>query len=46
MGMQVVEVGELQIPQEVLGKLTESMAQLYRCIPIHFEGPRLTVATW
>ena len=26
-------------------KITESMAQLYRVIPIHFEGNRLTVAT-
>src|SRR6187401_688212 len=45
MGMKVVDIGELTIPQDVLKKLTESMAQLYRAIPIHFEGNRLTVAT-
>jgi type IV pilus assembly protein PilB len=45
MGMQVVDLEEIQIPPEVLSKLTESMAQLYRTIPIHFEGNRLTVAT-
>jgi type IV pilus assembly protein PilB len=45
MGMQVVELGDTVIPHEVLNKMTESMAQLYRAIPIHFEGKRLTVAT-
>src|SRR5882672_5114512 len=45
MGMQVVELGDTVIPHEVVGKMTESMAQLYRAIPIHFEGKRLTVAT-
>ena len=44
MGMQVVELGDYQIPPDVLKKLTESMAQLYRAVPIHFEGNRLTVA--
>ena len=45
MGMQVVELGDIQIPADVLKKLTESMAQLYRTVPIRFEGNRLTVAT-
>jgi type IV pilus assembly protein PilB len=45
MGMQVVELAETVIPHEVINKMTESMAQLYRAIPIHFEGNRLTVAT-
>jgi type IV pilus assembly protein PilB len=45
MGMQVIELGEMNIPPEVLNKVTESMAQLYRVVPIHFEGNRLTVAT-
>jgi type IV pilus assembly protein PilB len=45
MGMQVVELGDIQIPTDVLKKLTESMAQLYRTVPIRFEGNRLTVAT-
>src|SRR5437763_15927020 len=45
MGMQVVELGDTVIPHEVVSKMTESMAQLYRAIPIHFEANRLTVAT-
>jgi type IV pilus assembly protein PilB len=45
MGMQVVELGDTIIPHEVINKMTESMAQLYRAVPIHFEGNRLTVAT-
>jgi type IV pilus assembly protein PilB len=45
MGMQVVELADITIPHEVLAKVTESMAQLYRVVPIHFEGNRLTVAT-
>jgi type IV pilus assembly protein PilB len=45
MGMKVVDIGELTIPADVLKKMSESMAQLYRAIPIHFEGNRLTVAT-
>jgi type IV pilus assembly protein PilB len=45
MGMQVVELGDTVIPHEVINIMTESMAQLYRAIPIHFEGNRLTVAT-
>ncbi|HEY2414601.1 MAG TPA: ATPase, T2SS/T4P/T4SS family [Pirellulaceae bacterium] len=45
MGMQVVELGDTIIPHEVINIMTESMAQLYRAIPIHFEGNRLTVAT-
>jgi type IV pilus assembly protein PilB len=45
MGMQIVDLSDMSIPQSVLTKVTESMAQLYRVIPIHFEGNRLTVAT-
>jgi type IV pilus assembly protein PilB len=45
MGMQIVDLSDLSIPHDVLMKITESMAQLYRTIPIHFEGNRLTVAT-
>jgi type IV pilus assembly protein PilB len=45
MGMQIVELGETVIPHEVVGRMSESMAQLYRAIPIHFENNRLTVAT-
>jgi type IV pilus assembly protein PilB len=45
MGMQVVELGDAGISHDVLKKITESMAQLYRVIPVAFEGNRLTVAT-
>jgi type IV pilus assembly protein PilB len=45
MGMQVVELGDAGIGHDVLKKITESMAQLYRVIPVAFEGNRLTVAT-
>ncbi|QDU31252.1 Type II/IV secretion system protein [Anatilimnocola aggregata] len=45
MGMKVVELGDINITPELLSKVTESMAQLYRVIPVHFEGNRLTVAT-
>ncbi len=45
LGLKVVELGDLTLPAELLGKLTESMAQLYRVVPIHFEGNSLTIAT-
>jgi type IV pilus assembly protein PilB len=45
MGLQVIDLAELTLPQEVLGKITESMAQLYRVVPVAFEANRLTVAT-
>ncbi len=45
MGMQIVDLSEMTIPHDVLTKMSESMSQLYRAIPIHFEGNRLTVAT-
>ena len=45
MGMQIVDLGDMTITHDVLSKVSESMAQLYRAIPIHFEGNRLTVAT-
>ena len=35
----------MQISPELLEKLTETMAQLYRVIPVRFDGHRLTVAT-
>jgi type IV pilus assembly protein PilB len=44
MGMQVVNLAEMDIPPEVLAKITEPMAQLYRIIPLKFEDDTLTVA--
>lgn len=45
MGLQVVDLSEVGMTTDLLKKVTESMAQLYRVIPVHFEGNRLTVAT-
>ena len=45
MGMQVVSLAEAEIPAEILSEVTESMAQLYRVIPLKLDGNRLTVAT-
>ncbi|MCA9171188.1 MAG: Flp pilus assembly complex ATPase component TadA, partial [Planctomycetales bacterium] len=45
MSMQVVKLPELQITPEVLGLITEPMAQLYRVIPIKLEGNAFTLAT-
>jgi len=44
MGMEVITLGDMVIPAEVLGYITEPMAQLYRIIPVSFEDDVLTVA--
>jgi type IV pilus assembly protein PilB len=44
MGMRVVNLGELNIGPEVLAKITEPMAQLYRVVPIEFAEDTLTIA--
>ena len=45
MGMKVIELSDITLLPDVQNKLTESMAQLYRVVPVHFEGNTLTVAT-
>lgn len=45
MGMQVVSLDEVQISEEVIGIVTQAMAELYRVIPIKLEGNSFTVAT-
>ena len=45
MDLKVVELGDIKIAPDLLEQLTETMAQLYRVIPIHLEGDRLTLAT-
>jgi type IV pilus assembly protein PilB len=45
MNMQVVELGEAVVPQPVLQEITETMAQLYRVIPIKLDENTLTLAT-
>ncbi len=44
MGMQVIGLNEVVIQPDVLGRITEPMAQLYRIIPITFEDDVLTIA--
>jgi type IV pilus assembly protein PilB len=44
-GMRVVTLSEMNLGRDLLDKLTESMAQLYRVVPVKFEHNRLTVAT-
>lgn len=47
LGMQTVELSEATIEPSVLNKITETMAQLYRVIPISFDesSQALTLAT-
>ncbi len=44
MGMQVISLSDVVVPPEVLGYVTEPMAQLYRIIPLTFKDDILTVA--
>jgi type IV pilus assembly protein PilB len=44
MGMRVVNLGETTLTPDVLARITEPMAQLYRVIPIAFEDGTLTIA--
>jgi type IV pilus assembly protein PilB len=45
MGMQTVELAEAQLPPDLIKHLTETMAQMYRVVPVNFDGSTLTVAT-
>jgi type IV pilus assembly protein PilB len=45
MSMQTVQLEDVNLDAEVLGKISETMAQLYRVVPIKFEDDVLTVAT-
>jgi type IV pilus assembly protein PilB len=45
MGMQTVSLEEFDFDDEVLAKISETMAQLYRIVPLRFENNLLTVAT-
>ena len=37
MGMQTVSLEEFKFDDEVLAKISETMAQLYRVVPLKFE---------
>lgn len=47
LGMQTVELSESELDPKVLDKISETMAQLYRIVPVQFDeaNQRLTVAT-
>ena len=44
MGMQTVSLEDAQFDDEVISKITETMAQLYRVVPLSFENNVLTIA--
>ena len=44
MSLRTVALADLSIEPEVLTKVTEPMAQMYRIVPIEFEGDTLTIA--
>ena len=43
--IQIVDLGEIQISSETLDEVTETMAQMYRIVPVHLDGNTLSVAT-
>jgi type IV pilus assembly protein PilB len=45
MSMQTVSLEDAELDEGVLEKISETMAQLYRVVPIKFEDDLLTVAT-
>ena len=47
MGMQTVSLEDKQLDPKVMGLITETMAQLYRIVPLAFDeaANRLTIAT-
>jgi type IV pilus assembly protein PilB len=44
MGLQVINLGDIVIPPEVLAHVTEPMAQMYHIIPVSFKNGTLTIA--
>ncbi len=45
MGKQTVTLQDVQLHPDILEKISETMAQMYRVIPVRFDGRALTVAT-
>jgi len=43
--MQVCNLGEIQVPREVVKEINDAMAQMYKVVPIKLEDNQLTVAT-
>ncbi|HLF91881.1 MAG TPA: ATPase, T2SS/T4P/T4SS family [Planctomycetota bacterium] len=44
MGMEVVDLSEMEIPPEVINKVPTTMAKSYNVVPIKFENNVLTIA--
>ncbi|MCA9128564.1 MAG: Flp pilus assembly complex ATPase component TadA [Planctomycetales bacterium] len=45
LNMQVIQLTEVELPPDILDRVTETMAQMYRVIPVQFDGNTLTCAT-
>ncbi len=45
MALQVIVLGDLTIPAEVLSQVSSLMAEQYRVIPVAHDGRKLTIAT-
>lgn len=45
MNLQVIDMEGIEIPDEVLGEISDAMAQLYKVIPLRIADGTLTVAT-
>ncbi len=45
LGMKKIELEDVSIPADVVGQLSETMAQLYRVIPVKVDDRELMVAT-
>ncbi|GAB4133989.1 GspE/PulE family protein [Thermopirellula anaerolimosa] len=42
--LQVIQLNDVVVPPEVLNRITEPMAQLYKIIPVSFQDNTLTIA--
>ena len=45
LNMQTVQLSDVSLPPDVVEKVSETMAQMYRIAPLKFDGNVLTVAT-
>ena len=46
MSLRTVSLGDLSIEKDTLALITEPMAQMYRIVPVEFDGNTLTVAMY
>tara|TARA_B110000116_G_scaffold208941_1_gene184446 strand:+ start:1668 stop:3380 length:1713 start_codon:yes stop_codon:yes gene_type:complete len=42
--LQIIDLGEISIAEEILDEISETMAQMYRTVPVQLTGNLLTVA--